>query len=477
MNDQKWFITRTRFIPATYPLLAFFDWKCGEYFNISNSGHILHIWENGHYFAVWEKEKYAEFGEHALDKLLEIGDMKKVRAISTESGESLVAYCKEYAEFSTTPSIDGHIKFIVELSKRYSELMKDNMCYWLFAPQIIEKRIRALLIGKTDEQKDEIIHTLSHPKEESYSQSVEKEFSVLVDAARSVGLENEEFVKKVDDFSSKYFWFPYEYVGPGVWSRDSVIKRISGEISKPVTRDTDKNSSDQSIQNRIIEQYQLSAEVVKLFEIWQMMALLQDDRKKYNAQVSFYINDVISKKIAESFNISFEQARYLDKSILCILKTNRDEFETEMSARMELFIVDELNNAHMPYSSMKARKYLESLGIRIKEDVKDVGEVKGQIAYKGKVTGRVRVLKTSQVSDFADGDIIVTGMTTPDFAPLMKKAVAIVTDEGGITCHAAIVSRELKKPCVIGTKIATQVFKDGDMIEVDANTGVVKLIN
>ena len=57
-----------------------------------------------------------------------------------------------------------------------------------------------------------------------------------------------------------------------------------------------------------------------------------------------------------------------------------------------------------------------------------------------------------------------------------RKAKAIVTDEGGITCHAAIVSRELGKVCVVGTKIATQIFKDGDMVEVDANKGVVRII-
>ncbi len=58
----------------------------------------------------------------------------------------------------------------------------------------------------------------------------------------------------------------------------------------------------------------------------------------------------------------------------------------------------------------------------------------------------------------------------------MKRAAAFVTDEGGITCHAAIVAREMKKPCVIGTKIATQIFKDGDMVEVDAQRGVVRII-
>ena len=67
-------------------------------------------------------------------------------------------------------------------------------------------------------------------------------------------------------------------------------------------------------------------------------------------------------------------------------------------------------------------------------------------------------------------------MTISDFLPAMMKASAFVTDEGGITCHAAIAARELKKPCIIGTKIATQVLKDGDMVEVKADHGLVIIL-
>ena len=68
-------------------------------------------------------------------------------------------------------------------------------------------------------------------------------------------------------------------------------------------------------------------------------------------------------------------------------------------------------------------------------------------------------------------------MTRPDYLALMKKAAAFVTDSGGILCHAAIVAREMKKPCVIGTQVATKVFQDGDIVEVDAEKGVVTKIN
>lgn len=107
--------------------------------------------------------------------------------------------------------------------------------------------------------------------------------------------------------------------------------------------------------------------------------------------------------------------------------------------------------------------------------VPDASEVKGQAAYRGSATGRVRILKNEQdMEDVQEGEVLVSPMTTPDFLPAMKLAAAIVTDEGGITCHAAIVARELKKPCVIGAKIATKIFKDGDMVEVDADNGIVR---
>ena len=78
--------------------------------------------------------------------------------------------------------------------------------------------------------------------------------------------------------------------------------------------------------------------------------------------------------------------------------------------------------------------------------------------------------------DFNKGDILVTSMTTPDWEPIMKKSSGIITDKGGRTCHAAIVARELGVPCIVGTRIATKILKDGDIVELDANHGIVRII-
>lgn len=112
------------------------------------------------------------------------------------------------------------------------------------------------------------------------------------------------------------------------------------------------------------------------------------------------------------------------------------------------------------------------------KDESDCNIIYGKTGAVGKVVGIARIIKNTEIDSpkFRSGEILVTGMTRPEFLPLMKKSIAFVTDEGGVTCHAAIVAREMKKPCVIGTKFATQVICDGDEIEVDADNGVVRII-
>ena len=102
--------------------------------------------------------------------------------------------------------------------------------------------------------------------------------------------------------------------------------------------------------------------------------------------------------------------------------------------------------------------------------------INGTPAFKGKVTGVCRVVFDYKKANISKGEILVTGMTDPNFVPLIKKAAGIITDGGGLLSHAAIISRELKKPCIIGTKIATQVLKNGDLVEVDASKGIVRRI-
>ena len=123
-------------------------------------------------------------------------------------------------------------------------------------------------------------------------------------------------------------------------------------------------------------------------------------------------------------------------------------------------------------TSADVPRALRQFGLSESED--GLRELKGMPASKGRVTGRVAIVRgIGDLSKVRQGDILVAITTHPDYTIAMRKAAAIITDEGGITSHAAIVSREYGIPCVVGTKKATRILKDGDVVDVNASEGWV----
>ncbi len=197
--------------------------------------------------------------------------------------------------------------------------------------------------------------------------------------------------------------------------------------------------------------------------------------RKHSETIFFELGDMVTsiiKYVAEKENVPLDLAGCM----------TGDELEEYFDGKLLL----DVSILKERYTCSGFVNHPEFMWLK-EEDIKQIeksfvenssGEIKGQPAYKGKVTGRARVIKNfSAASDFPRGEILVTGMTDPNYVPIMEKAGAIVTDAGGLLCHAAIVSREMKKPCIVGTKIATHLIKNGDMIEVDADNGIVRILS
>jgi phosphoenolpyruvate synthase/pyruvate phosphate dikinase len=162
-----------------------------------------------------------------------------------------------------------------------------------------------------------------------------------------------------------------------------------------------------------------------------------------------------------------------------VLRT--DEIQSEIiptKQELEARYKDYFFGNNQLFVNSNKSKVATSLDIHFNEiKVKKVKEFKGNVAQQGVVKGFVRrLMGHKQINELKQGEILVSPMTIPDFLPAMKKAAAFITDEGGILCHAAILARELRKPCIVGTQVATQILKNGDYVEVDAFKGVVKLI-
>lgn len=109
--------------------------------------------------------------------------------------------------------------------------------------------------------------------------------------------------------------------------------------------------------------------------------------------------------------------------------------------------------------------------------IETVLSLTGVSGSRGKGSGPARIIRTNQdLHKIHDGDVMVTPVTRQDYVPAIRRCAAVVNDEGGVTNHAAIVCREFGIPCIVGTKTGIKVFRDGDLLEVDANAGVVKVI-
>ncbi len=152
----------------------------------------------------------------------------------------------------------------------------------------------------------------------------------------------------------------------------------------------------------------------------------------------------------------------LDKKLVNLIKKRKNAVIWAKGDKLKVFF------------GKRANEFLKK---KITQEKIEANEINGTPIFKGKLRGRIKIVKSIQ--DFPKvkkGDILVSSDTTPDFVPIFNKVSAIITDEGGVICHAAIVAREMKIPCIVGTKIATKVLKDNDMVELDAKKGIIKKI-
>ena len=184
------------------------------------------------------------------------------------------------------------------------------------------------------------------------------------------------------------------------------------------------------------------------------------------------------KLIAKHLGIAYSDWIYLTSDeIIQILngKKKLREIEFEERPKGHFFIME--GGIQKMEVGEEGRSLSEWVDKNLNKVEENVTQFKGQPASPGYAKGSVRVVLLAKDSYMLkDGEILVCAMTSPDYVPAMKRSSAIITDEGGLLCHAAIMSREFGKPCIIATKIATKILKNGDLVEVDANIGTVKII-
>ena len=164
--------------------------------------------------------------------------------------------------------------------------------------------------------------------------------------------------------------------------------------------------------------------------------------------------------------------------ILALYNGQRPDIE-RVTKRQKAFVYND--QSRISFEGKDAQEIIETF----EEKIEKTDVLNGQVASKGKVEGKVKIIPVDysdfgrvnrEIEKMQQGDILVAETTAPELIVACKKAGAIVTDMGGLMSHAAIVSREFGIPCIVGTKNASKILKDGDRVEVDGNSGIVRIL-
>lgn len=285
-----------------------------------------------------------------------------------------------------------------------------------------------------------------------------------------------EIEKALEEHQKRYFWIRNSWAHTQmvtIFDFVEVTKQIlfsSRNVKKELEKLENFIENLKKEKNQIADKYEMSDWLRRMFDFFGLLALWRDERKVEMQKLNHYL-ELAGREIAKRSDLDWNEIKICDPMLIKSIPISRELLGQQTEFFRDNFILfwDGEKVVELPkQESLAVERAIEST-IQT-----EVTEIRGMIACPGKVKGEVIVInKKEEFGKMKDGMILVTNMTRPEFVPLMKKAIAIITDEGGITSHAAVVARELKIPCIIGTQVATKMLKDGDKVFVNADHGVV----
>jgi phosphohistidine swiveling domain-containing protein len=322
-------------------------------------------------------------------------------------------------------------------------------------------RLRRELPVVSPAEFNEIFTALITPSRISFVNREEKELLAI-----RGGIKNKAALER---HAAKYFWLQNSYAGP---------KFLTARDFSEKLRDLKKREGAYQKRRPPRFRYKFSPDLRRTIKIIDFCAVWQDERKS-----------LLFKNIADAGRVVQEIARRLEQpaELLYYLGLSEatgikslDDLRAQARLLRErrqgcLMLIKGLSD--MIISGADYRRLMGERSSLLKDRGLDSRELHGTVANMGTAKGKVSIIKNLEsLRHFQRGNILVASMTRPEYMLAIKQAAAIITDEGGLTCHAAIIARELNIPAVIGTKIATQVLKTGMTVEVDADKGIVKIL-
>jgi len=424
------------------------------------------FWDN------WSRDKYALgmgsfsgrmilLDGYAFLKKSDLNLMEKI--IDSNKNERFFKILQKWVK-------DAHLKAKKDISIRFDNIIKtlanfktlfneiiDLWMFFIIANEIITQEIKELS-QKHNLDFEKVMEEIK-PAGKSFIEQQNQEAKELYQKIKKKGISKlmNEIKKHVRKFESCGV---HHFVGEP-YSVKTFIKNYKEDLAKP----------------RAVKEIKKPIKLPKELQWYVQLASYATYGRLRMAETSDYAQYQIKPVLLKANNqLNLKKDEYLWLTIDEIINSlkNPEKFKKpDIQKRKQKIAVLNENGKEIILAGKEVDRILDEL-----LEIRKISfPLKGRVACKGKVTGKARiVVKPEDIYKVKKGDILVAPETTPDFVPAMKKASAVITELGGITSHAAIVSRELKIPCIIGVQDATQIIKNNDQLEVDAEKGIIKKI-
>ena len=502
MKKEKWEVFAKEYVVSLFPLFMLIDALSSpltkkivgaavnfvEKISNNNTEHCYQPknWQKAHEILVVQIRKNPNF--------LRVNNFLAVQ----NYGKKQVAYAKQISGKNLAKSTSQQLN---NYYQKYCQLNTELYGYGLLLPLLdfqtttfLTDEISKFLKNKKATQYFSILTT---PLQDTFNKVQEFNLlKILIQIRKKTGLltlfkelesaklvlvlpeKNKAVWQQIRNHTRKYAWVHYVYQGPAADEayfidiiRDFVRRKV--DPAKTIAQHKKEKTELKLKQQKILDKLKPDNYHRQILLLARDSVYFKIFRRDLQTR-SYYYMEPLLLEIGRRLGLSLKQVRMmLPEEIEIGLLKNKVDLD-EINRRFKSVIYLREGSARKIFSGEKAAAYFKN-NFKIEKIKISAKEIRGTTAQPGKNRGIVRIINSpEEMTKMNQGDILVSGSTNPNLMPAIRKAAAIVTDEGGLTCHAAIVSREFKIPCVVGTNIATKVLKDGDKVEVDATKGVVR---
>ncbi|NYZ75107.1 hypothetical protein H0O03_02490 [Candidatus Micrarchaeota archaeon] len=278
-------------------------------------------------------------------------------------------------------------------------------------------------------------------------------------------------------------WLPFMYEGPA-WTNEYFAETLAMLLKDRPNLGAlraelyGRARALEEKQEQLLKEFRVDDKHARLLDIGAEIVFGRGFRKDA-LYFAFYKSIPLHEEVGRRLGLDPHRVNYLFPwEVPPLLREGKKVSAAEMDARHAHHVLYVEEGRERLYVGDEAAEFMHSLQVEREVVEEGVRELKGICASPGQGRGAVCIVNSpSDLTKMQESNVLVSHATDPSLVTGMKKASAIVTDMGGIACHAAIVSRELGIPCLVGTRTATKSFKDGDLVHVDATHGVIRRIS